>query len=138
MKYKYYPLNARPFGSTRVKTIWRPIIEAIFIKNKIYISHHILLDSGADVNLFRSEVAEALGIKINSGKKKKAKGIGDTPIKGYEHSFNIRIPGLRAVKTKAIFTNDLPDYAVSIAGNLGFFDKFKVSFDYKRKEIEVI
>jgi hypothetical protein len=137
MQYKYYPLEAKPFGSNKKRLLWRPIIEVILISNNKLVSHPILLDTGADVSLFKANVADLLGIKPTSGKRKKVRGIGNTEISGFEHPFNIRVPGLKIVKTKAVFTNDLPKYSVSIAGNLGFFDKFKVTFDSKNKTIGV-
>lgn len=36
-----------------------------------------------------------------------------------------------------IFSSDISDNGFGILGQKGFFDKFKISFDYRTKEIEI-
>lgn len=124
-------------GSKRKKRVWRPVIEVILLKNDKFLSHPVLIDSGADYNLFRGEIAEIFGLKLTSGNKRIIYGLGNQPIKGYKHKIQLRLPGLDTVDTKAIFSKQLSEHAHGVLGNVGFFDKFTVEFDYNNKTIEV-
>ena len=44
---------------------------------------------------------------------------------------------MRAFKASIIFSNQIPKYSLGVLGNEGFFNKFKVEFDYKNKQIDV-
>lgn len=136
--FPYYSFEVRfTSASKRKKTIWRPLIEVILLKNNKYLSYPVLIDSGADYNVFHGEIAEILGLKLTSGNKRVLYGLGNQPIKGYEHNIQLRVPGLNTIDTKAIFSKQLPEYAHGVLGNVGFFDKFTVEFDYGDKTIEI-
>src|SRR3989344_6000303 len=131
MQYHYYSFDVEfSPGTKRKKTLWRPIIEIILLYGKRVISYPVLIDSGADYNIFHSGVADALGIKLTSGKKRRIYGLGEQPIKGYEHKIDLKMVGLRSVQSKAIFTKELSDHAFGVLGNEGFFSHFRVRFDY--------
>ena len=133
MQYRYYSFEVEiSAGTRRKKTVWRPIVEVILLHGKRIVSYPVLIDSGADYNIFHSVVAEALGINLTSRRKRKLYGLGGQPIKGYEHKINIKMVGLRTVESKAIFTKELPGHAFGVLGNEGFFDHFEVRFDYNR------
>lgn len=123
-------------SSTRKKTVWRPVIEIILIGKKNYISHPVLIDSGSDCNIFDAEVADVLELTLKKGKMRKIYGFGSQAIKTYEHRIEIRIPGLETYTTKALFTK-LPGHTLGVLGNVGFFDKFEITFDYENKNIDI-
>lgn len=90
----------------------------------------VLLDSGADFNLIHSDVASYLGLSLTSGSKRRISGISGQ-IKGYEHKLQIKVGGC-LYKTKVVFSSQLPDNAIAVLGNQGFFDKFEVEFNYPK------
>src|SRR3989344_4525977 len=138
MRYRYYPFKAKlTTKNNRTKTIWRPVIDVIFLNGKKFVSYPVLLDTGADYNILHSEIGEMLGLKINTGKKRDLFGMGNQPIVGYEQKISFKLPGLKSTETAAIFSDELSVDSHAVLGNSGFFDKFKVTFDYKNKIIEV-
>ena len=138
MKFKYKPeeVPVTP-TSSRVKLVWRPIIPIILIKDKKFVGYEALIDSGADYNIFHGDLADILGIKLTKGKSRKVYGLSGKPIKGYIHVVEIKPVGMRAFKASIIFSNQIPKYSLGVLGNEGFFNKFKVQFDYKNRQIEV-
>jgi len=138
MQYHYHSFEVKfSPSSKRRKTVWRPVIEIILLYAKRLVSYPVLIDSGADYNVFHSGVADALGINLVSRKKRKIYGLGEQPLKGYEHKVGLRMVGLKTIETKAIFTRELSSHAFGVLGNEGFFNHFKVQFDYKKKIIDV-
>ena len=99
--------------------------------NKHSFIFHALVDSGADVNLFPAEHAEAVGINVKSGLLVKTGGIGGV-IKAYRHNVNIHI-GKKIFKTVADFTYEFP---VALLGRQGFFNLFKrIDFDENKHKV---
>ena len=93
-----------------------------------------LIDSGATTSIFRPEVAKKLGLKIENGKEIALHGVGGW-IKGYLHKLDVGIAG-KKFKCPIIFSHE---YTVSLnlLGREGFFKKFVVTFDEKRKEVRL-
>ena len=93
-----------------------------------------LIDSGATTSIFRPEVAEGLGIKIEEGEEVNLSGVGGR-IKGYIHNLTIEAAEKR-FRCPIIFSYE---YTVSLnlLGREGFFKKFVVIFDEKKKEVRL-
>ena len=111
--------------------IFRPLIPITLIYQKRFAQTAALLDSGADYNLFHGDVATYLGIDLTSGIKRHIQGIKGS-ITGYEHKITLRVNAHR-YKTKVIFSSQIPDNALAVLGNTGFFDHFSVEFNYPQK-----
>lgn len=99
-------------------------------KNEIHIK--ALIDSGASFSVFRSEIAQELGIVLVKGKKIYLTGIGGR-ILGYLHKLPITI-GNKTFQCKIVFS---PEFNVSfnLLGRDNFFLPFVVSFFEKDKKI---
>ena len=111
--------------------IFRPLIPITLIYQKRFAQTAALLDSGADYNLFHGDVATYLGITLTSGTKRRIQGIKGS-IYGYEHKISLRVD-THTYKTSIIFSNQIPDNALAVLGNTGFFDHFSVEFNYPQK-----
>jgi len=111
--------------------IFRPLIPITLIYQKRFAQTAALLDSGADYNLFHGDVATYLGIDLTSGIKRHIQGIKGS-ITGYGHKITLRVNAHR-YKTKVIFSSQIPDNALAVLGNTGFFDHFRVEFNYPQK-----
>ena len=138
MRFNYRPEEI-PISETskRTKTIWRPIIPIILMKGTKMVGFEALIDSGADNNIFPSEISDVLNIKLKSGKSRKILGISGEPIKGYIHKVEFKLVGMKSFAAPVIFSSQMSKHSLGVLGNTGFFDNFKVEFDYKRKLFEI-
>lgn len=92
----------------------------------------VLLDTGADRNLFPAVIGEKLGIEIKKGRKYTTYGVGKQPLTTFRHKAMQIFIGDYSFDTSIEFSYDA-DFP--LVGGVGFFDKFKrVSF-YKNKEL---
>ena len=89
-----------------------------------------LIDSGATISIFREEVADLLGIKIEKGKEIFMGGVGGR-IKGYLHKLDMEVASIK-FKIPVIFSYE---YLVSLnlLGRDTFFPKFSITFTEKDK-----
>lgn len=125
IKYKYEEYDA---------AVYRPVIPLILsFKDKSF-SYSALIDSGADFCLFDTSVAASLGIELQDGVRSEAFGIGGPAQELYIHVINITVDKIR-YQAKVGFIKNMTQTGYGILGQVGFFDKFKVSFDYANKEI---
>ena len=126
MKFKY-----KKYGPDTL----RPVIPIEVSFNSISVPYEVLIDSGADVCIFDSDIADILGIDVIKGIRREVSGVTGIPEYYYLHKVTIIIDGLK-FKTDVGFMK-LRNQAFGIVGQKGFFDKFKVSFDLKKEEIEI-
>lgn len=134
MKFKYRKLNfSSPFTSSR---ILRPIIPiSIKINNtNRKVRYEILIDSGADFNILPMGLIDILNIKSKNLKEVYFSGIDGEIIKGLIAKITISLEDF-TFTTNVIFAG-ISD-SIGVLGQYGFFDKLKVSFDFKKKEIEI-
>lgn len=106
-----------------------------------------LIDSGADDCLFHAEVGEAIGIEVKNGPVKTYGGIGFGELIGHIHTVEIQVGGYWVECQAAFAYGMLRDHPslpgmrqglrYGVLGQAGFFDKFKVIFDFAAEEIEL-
>ena len=73
-----------------------PIIPLKFYSKNRITHTSALIDSGASISIFRSEIAEELGINIEKGKKFYLHGVGGR-VKGYIHKLKIEADGKKFI-----------------------------------------
>lgn len=119
--------------------IWyRPVIPVTLRLNKIEFNYLALLDSGADFNIFHGDIAKILKINLSklktpvrfSGIKQGAEG------KGYFFSIDIGIKN-QFKNTTVVFSNDISENGYGVLGQQGFFNNYKICFDYATQMIEL-
>ena len=115
----------------------RPSILATFSNGQDRLEQYALIDSGADMSAMDYRIAEKLQLDL-AGMKVKSFGVSgpvDSVItevtvevgKGHEHySFNMPI---RVLFSKADYV------APTLIGRMGFFDKFRITFDEANQKI---
>lgn len=93
-----------------------------------------LIDSGATVSIFKTEIAEKLGIKIETGKEIFLGGVGGH-IRGYQHELKIEVAGKKFF-CPIVYSRE---YLVSfnLLGRQEFFKRFKIIFEEKNKYIKL-
>lgn len=119
-----FPYRQNPDGQ------YFPVIPVrCFFKDNI-IDSSALIDSGATISVFRTEVADDLGLNIESGKKIFLGGVGGR-IKGYIHPISIEIAS-KKFRIPVVFSHE---YFVSLnlLGRDTFFPKFSITFTEKNK-----
>lgn len=109
-----------------------PIADLTLKTYRSQISLKALVDSGASYSVFRSEVADYLGINIEKGKPMYLEGIGGR-ILGYMHNLLVYI-GNRLFKCKVVFSRELT-ISFNILGRDNFFMPFLITFCEKAKEV---
>ena len=98
--------------------------------------YQVLVDSGADINVFSADLAKALGLDLESGKPLTVRGAtGESEI-FYVHPVTVAL-GDVTYKTTAAFA-DLPHLELAgLAGHAGFFSEFYVEFDTQRGRFDL-
>jgi len=92
-----------------------------------------LLDSGADKCLFPLEIAEQVGIDAYAGEKITGIGIGNTIDTWHVDNVALVIGGYEF--NASVGFADCPTI---LLGRIGIFERFKVRFDERGKEVELI
>lgn len=126
MKFKY-----KRYGPDTI----RPVVPIEVCFNSLSVPYEVLIDSGADVCIFDSDIADILGINILKGIRGEVSGVTGVPEYYYVHKVTIIINGMK-YKTDIGFMK-LRNQAFGIVGQKGFFDKFIVKFDLQKEEIEI-
>lgn len=97
--------------------------------------YEALIDSGADFCIFPAGIARKLKIILTKLKKIYFSSATGDLVEGAVSNVYLDIGG-ESFKTRVVFA-DLAGN-VGILGQYGFFDKFQVNFDLKKKEIELV
>lgn len=125
------------FKYVKIGSYLRPIISVTLRNEKISFDYLAIIDSGADFNIFHGELASILNIDLKQlktiqfgGINKNAQGLG------YYSVIEIGIQG-RFFNTPVIFSHDISDGGYGILGQQGFFNLFKVKFDFAAKSIQL-
>lgn len=121
--------------------IFRPTVP-IFFKNKSKFIHtEAVIDSGADFTILPIELAGILDIKLDTNSKATFYGAGRNPFSVYPSpgsiSCMLRKNGFKTItwKTKVFFAESQP---AILLGHKGFLEKFRVTLDGERREVEIM
>lgn len=124
------------FNYKKIADFYRPVIriEVSLGKGKDGVPCEALVDSGADWCFLKAEIGELLGLDIESGEEIEYQGISGEKAKGYVHKVWISVQN-HSILIPVIFTRAIPTGAHQVVGQIGFFQNFKVNFDYQKKSI---
>lgn len=81
-------------------------------------------------------MAEILGISVTKGKKMIFYGTSGTAQIAYFHTIQIELGGW-PMDLYCGFSSDMKSLPYGLLGQTGFFDRFKIEFDYQAKRIEL-
>lgn len=135
MKFKY----SEYIGPNSTK-LFRPTVPIIFKNRSKFIQTEAIIDSGSDFTILPIEMAGILDIKLNINTKTTFYGAGNNLFTVYPSPENIehilRQNKFRSIKweTKVFFAESQPGI---LLGHKGFLEKFKVTLDGKKKELEI-
>ena len=130
MKFPYYKLE---------RSVERPIVPIKVSSGDKAVRYFGLVDSGADMNLFHSEISDLLGIKLEDGIQGYMKGAVEGRSQAYYvHPITLNIAG-KSYETHAAFMSNLSKSGHGLLGQRTFFNLFKkISFDFDKKEVEIV
>mgnify|MGYP001586535713 CR=1 FL=1 len=125
---KTFPYQSNPEGQ------FFPVIPFRLFFKEQFIDSSALIDSGATISIFRTEVAEGLDVKVEDGQEIYLGGVGGR-IKGYLHKLKLEISGKKFL-CPIVFSHE---YLVSfnLLGREVFFKKFRVVFEEKRNLLKL-
>jgi len=119
----------------RFGPFYRPLVPITIQHGKIKLNYLALLDSGADFNIFHSDLAEILGINLSKLQTTSFGGIqAGNEGKGYYSALTLGIEGF-TFNAPIVFSKEISPDGYGILGQQGFFDHFKVTFEHKKKLI---
>jgi hypothetical protein len=124
------------FKYARYEDILRPVIPIALHHDAGVTDYEVLVDSGADVNVFAYQLGEYLGIDVSSGIPSTLVGVAGQPEDFYLHPIKLEVGGW-VITVEAGFAKSLDHKPYGIVGQRGFFDQFRVSFDLPAESLEV-
>ena len=116
--------------------VHRPVVDILLMFGNKSIEYQVLVDSGADFCIFHTEMANILGIPVTQGKRMTFYGTGGIPQAAYFNDIRMEIYGWQ-MDLYAGFSSEMKSLPYGILGQTGFFDQFKVEFDYQNKRLEL-
>lgn len=138
--YDYTPIKKTTPDGRKI-TIYVPFIkvEVIFPLQKSFYTS-ALVDSGADDSLFAKEIAEHHGIKFPEYPEYLGTGAGGTKFPVWEQPVDVRFQEIKFRVKKWTPTQDQKTGTMVSSNLLGredFFRKFRVSFNQRKKKMEI-
>jgi hypothetical protein len=131
MKYPYWKVP--PVEATEPWTR-RPVVRVALGGPTRELTLTALVDSGSDYSLFRTDVAEALGIDLSSCKQSVVSGIEYDPAPCYLTDVTITVEHLKPVTVPVMFWERQP---VALIGQVGFFDLHRIKFERDHDTFEI-
>lgn len=107
-----------------------PVIPLRFCLDKKIVGSSALVDSGATISIFRGDIADYLGLRIEKGKEIFLSGVGGR-IRGYIHKLKIELAGKKFL-CPIVFSHEFT-VSFNLLGREGLFKHFQIVFDEKKK-----
>ncbi len=101
------------------------------------VNYEVLVDSGADVCIFDAEIGEVLGIDLKSGRPHKVSGVAGQSATYYAHTVQMEVGGWPYTIEAGFLEKVAGQFHYGVIGQIGFFDRFVVIFNYSKEEIEL-
>jgi aspartyl protease len=97
------------------------------------ISCRAIVDSGADHCVFPRLFMQPLGIDPFTSPVEGTAGVGSTNVPTHFSNITIDLQGVVRLPVYAGFTTGLDHLGIGLLGQAGFFEAFKITFDYANK-----
>jgi hypothetical protein len=117
-----------------------PVIPVVLQRRDVRMATEALVDSGAASCIFDAQFAAALGIHVleENGIEVEFEGVSGHSLIGYVHDVTLEVGGNKFPNVSIAFSHDMPDNAVNILGQQGFFEICPIKFNYRIKEIDIM
>ncbi len=132
MKFRYTTITNPAYPN---RPAWhRPMVDFKIFGPKDGLNLFGLLDSGADHTMVSSQVAKAIGIRLDHLEPQKIMGVGGITL-GKLTEIDIEIQHLKRIRVPVLFVDDFP---YILLGQAGVFDKHRIKFERDHLTFEVI
>lgn len=131
-----YAVLPTPLGGQ----VYKPLIPARLIykkTHKLTAAVYALIDSGADVCFCSQDIGFWLGINCKNKKPIPFTAANNKEFMTFKEVITLQVCG-SSYDCPFYFSSEIPPKFPIILGQTGFFDHFKVDFDLKNREIEII
>jgi|SRR5437762_699524 len=95
-----------------------------------------LVDSGADLCLFHSDIAKLIGIDVETGSELAFQGVSGARAKAYLHRVDLTVRGMNSMNVDVGFTDSMT-VGTGLLGQQGFFEQFRINFHLENHVFEV-
>jgi aspartyl protease len=96
-----------------------------------------LVDSGADLCLFHSDIGKLIGIDVEAGSELAFEGVSGAAATAYMHRVSLTVRGMSSISLDVGFTDSMA-VGTGLLGQQGFFEQFGISFQLKQSVFEII
>ncbi len=125
---------------SKLGPVYKPLIRVRlnYLKtHKVTLPVTALIDSGADVCFCSDLIAAWLGIQLDKIRKvEEFTAANGQTFKTKPETIRLMIDDI-SYDCKLYFTDVLPRHTPIILGQIGFFDRFKITFDSKKEIIQI-
>lgn len=111
-----------------------PIVDITLVNGDMAVRTTALVDSGATISVFASELSQLLKINLSAGQKVPLSGVGGK-VDGYQHKLLLQFAG-KNLSLPVIFAENLQT-SVNLLGRKGFFENFIVSFNESKQYLSL-
>jgi len=91
-----------------------------------------LVDSGADVCLFHSDIGKLLDIDVESGSELAFHGVSGAKASAYLHRITLTVRDMKSISLDVGFTDSMA-VGTGLLGQQGFFEQFHINFQMSEK-----
>jgi hypothetical protein len=132
------------FGYTEIrnnqdptKPFQRPYLAVRLIHGPTHKDVISLVDSGADLCLFHSDIGRMLGIHLESGSELTFQGVSGVRETAYVHRVSLVVSDLPSISLDVGFTDSMA-VGSGLLGQQGFFEQFHIHFRLDKKLFEIV
>jgi len=125
------------FPYVKFDIFYKPVLPVVFKFGEKSFPYQALIDTGADVSIIHSEIAEQLDLDLGKGGRMQFGGICGSGV-GYIHKVDLEIGGYTFQNIPIVFTKDIHPFGFGIIGHEGLFNQAKLIFELTKKQFEII
>lgn len=133
MRFRYTDI---PNHQEPQKPFRRPYVIVRLINGARHKDVISLIDSGADLCLFHSDIGRMLGLKIEAAPQLAFQGVSGAKEVAYLHRVDLVVRGLNTITLDVGFTNSMAA-GTGLLGQRGFFEQFQITFELGQRSFEV-
>ena len=134
MKFEYKDFGFDDKGQAVVRPVIPVVLRALDNGGR-RVRYEALIDSGADLCLFPTGLADALGIELTRGEVMEFVGASGAPTAMYTHRVQIQVG--EWFEYIPVGFAEIPPLGYGLLGQRGFFEYLNVKFKHKAREIEI-
>jgi Aspartyl protease len=114
------------------RTAERPVVRVALQNGTLRLSCYAIVDSGADHCVFPRSFMQTLGLDPLTSPVEITSGVGNPSVPTHFAQVTLDL-GVAQLPMYVGFTTGMDQLGLGLLGQTGFFESFKVTFDYKNR-----